>query len=287
MLKAELHNKLPVETRVSFERMEDLLTSNLLGSLTYLPAELALLPWLREAQRFPLGKNDQLVMEDVRSTRVRFWPRAGHRQADALVLLQRPDGEEPLLVECKYEQGMSNIAARVGPDGESSGNQLTDYWRALDKGTVMLSKHAASDPLRPSFQGSCIVYITAHGTMPDETMQESWKLLSEEERSRARWFWLSWRDLHSVLTRALISCEEESWRNLLVDLVALLERKSLIRFRGFAVLTQSVPSLPLSLYWRVRWQLHPPAFLASINPLADRAQEPAQRTERWTRLLLR
>ncbi|HZI03730.1 MAG TPA: hypothetical protein VEZ71_06895 [Archangium sp.] len=287
MLKAELHNKLPDETRVSFERMEDLLTSNLLGSLTYLPAELVLLPWLRQARPFPPEEGGKLVLDGVRSTQVLFWPRAGHRQADALVLLQRHDGPpEPILIECKYEMGMSNAAAHGGPDGSSTGNQLTDYWRSLDKGAVTPTRHEALDIPGSSFRGTCIIYITAHGTMPGEALQRSWDLLSQEEKARARFFWLSWRDLHAVLNRARGECKDDSRQNLLADLIALLQRKSLIRFRGFEILTPAVPLRTTSPHWRVRWQLHPPAFLASNKSFEQRQQAPLQRTERWTRLLL-
>jgi hypothetical protein len=108
MLKAELHNKLPDDTRVALDRLEDLLTSNLLGSLTYLPHEQVLLPWLRLAQPHPAPGTEPLVPDGVLGATVLFWPRAGTREADALVLLRLESRTEAILIECKYESGKSN-----------------------------------------------------------------------------------------------------------------------------------------------------------------------------------
>ncbi|MBZ4419085.1 hypothetical protein [Myxococcus sp. RHSTA-1-4] len=267
MLKAELHNKLPDDTRIALDRLEDLLTSNLLGSLTYLPAEHVLLPWLRHARAHPSHVTEPLVPDGVLGATVLFWPRAGTREADALVLLQLESRTEAILVECKYESGKSNAAISEDSDGKAHGDQLVDYWRALAGDGIRPSRSDTSATRAP-IQGVKLVYVTAHGTMPVEDMAESWKQLTPEEQSLARFYWLSWRDLHALVTREpprQPAPGDTAQRNLRRDLAALLERKSLLRFRGFDRLASTLPPVSSSPAWRERWSLGPPPFLQHLK----------------------
>jgi hypothetical protein len=285
MLKAELHNKLPSkspdDTRVALDRLEDLLTSNLLGSLTYLPAEQVLLPWLRQARPHPAQPPEPLVPEGVLDATVLFWPRAGTREADALALLRLESRTEAILIECKYESGKSNAALSEDPEGKAHGDQLVDYWRSLASGNVRPSRSDAA-AAGSAIRGVKLVYVTAHGTMPVADLEESWRLLEPEEQSLARFFWLSWRDLHSLVTREPPepSTADASQRNLRRDIAALLERKSLLRFRGFDRLALAPPPLSSDPSWRVRWSLGPLPSLPPLPLFAGRAAPTSREDER-------
>ncbi|NMO19392.1 hypothetical protein HPC49_18705 [Pyxidicoccus fallax] len=277
MLKAELHNKLPDDTRVALDRLEDLLTSNLLGSLTYLPAEHVLLPWLRLARAYPTHNTEALVPDGVLGARVLFWPRAGTREADALVLLRLESRTEAILVECKYESGKSNAAIVEDSSGKAQGDQLVDYWRALASGNIRPSR---ADTSATVIRGVKLVYVTAHGTMPIADLDESWKRLTGEEPSLARFYWLSWRDLHSLVTQEPPTPTDESQRNLRRDIAALLERKSLLRFRGFDSLASRLPPVSATPAWREHWSLPPLPFLPPLPLLAERGLNTSNEDER-------
>lgn len=285
MLKAELHNKLPSKSPddacVALDRLEDLLTSNLLGSLTSLPAEQVLLPWLRQARPHPAWSPEPLVPEGVLDATVLFWPRAGTREADAPALLRLESRTHAILIKCKYEWGKSNAARSEDSEGKAHGDPLVDAWRSLASGKVHPSRSDAAAAGSAS-HGVKRVYVTAHGTMPVADLEESWPLLTPEEQSLARFCWLSWRDLHSLVTREPPEpfTADTSQRNPRRDIAALLERKSLLRFRSFDRLALAPPPSFSDPTWRVRWSLGPLPSPPPLPLFAGRAAHISREDER-------
>ncbi|RKH17515.1 hypothetical protein D7X74_12220 [Corallococcus sp. CA047B] len=280
MLKADLHNKL---ASGNLTRKEDLLTSNVLGSLTYLPATAALLPWLRQAQRQHGPDGIPLVGKDVIDATVSFWPRAGAREPDAVLLLHSRDGStEPVVIECKYLETLSQKPFSTDPEGRTHGDQLVDYWRALNEGTLR-----TRDGSSWTGKGKRLLYITRQGTAPERELEQSWNRLLDSEKAEASFFWLSWRALHPVLTELAPQLPKGGPHRLVTDLVAYLEHKSLLGFRGFSSLSHVIPVLDAPPTLRERWSLHPPGFLGSLPEHELRPALRPERTDRWNRLLPR
>jgi hypothetical protein len=128
MLRAEIHGKIADDAHDVSERKEDILTSNVFGSFRYLPAGLALIPWLGHAEACDAAH--PLVAADVTDAEVFFWPKVGDREPDVLVLLKAPGGMVDLVVvECKYHSGKSQAAG--ADDGDDDQQRTNGLWQVI------------------------------------------------------------------------------------------------------------------------------------------------------------
>jgi hypothetical protein len=267
MLRAELHGKLADDAHNATDRSEDVLTSNVFGSLCYVPPELALLPWLRLAE--PYDGSDPLVRQGPSTTKVFFWPSVGGRQPDVLVELGYASSQvDVVIVECKYLSGKSQLAdALAGEDAEEreeglpfSGDQLADYLADARAGRVRHPEYVLPMPVRRT----SLLFVTADASMPRKPLKESVAYLRQHHNQDAdgAFYWLSWRSAWSVLEDALLVEADEYRLRLLRDLRSLLDRKGLRPFLGFGRMAVPAPELPSTARWRTRWaigSLVPPA----------------------------
>lgn len=239
MLKAELHGKLSSDAGNADERREDVLTSNVFGSLCYMPPSCGLLPWLERARPLEPGGRE-LVAPDVTDVEVRFWPRLGSRQADVLLALCSADVIDLVVVECKYGAEKHDL-----PSDDGSGDQLAAYLKALDE-----DAWEAQDPLPArTVRSRSLLYVTAEAAMPVAALETS----AAQHGGAGRYHWLAWHDLIDLLSA---EGEDRFRARLIGDLRELLVRKGLRRFGGF----DRVPVLdgiPEAAGWfydkRVRW----------------------------------
>lgn len=224
MLQAMLCRKL---TRPE-ECMEDLLTSNTFGLMKYLPPELALLPFLRQACG-PLSKRplaDQL--NDVAAVkRWRFWPTLSYPgckpcEPDVEIDLCHEDGSRTrLLIEAKYRSGKSSLAAEVD---QRPNDQLAREFDNL--------KAAAEEE---GIESYAVVFITADFAYPKEQLEESAREYREKRSGSPDVHWLTWRVLPSVL-----DSDEAEAHEIACDLRSLLLELDLtmfcrLRFEGVKI----------------------------------------------------
>lgn len=215
MIQALLHGKLKRALHGDPFKIEDLLTSVVLGGCEYLPMQQALLPFLGRARACDgqhLGNHLSSRLGRVTSVSYEFWPwwdveKAGQNEdektADEELVVPREDDDEIdrrcqpeviikfsrelappawVLVEVKLRSGKSSI-----PDLRANVNdQLGKYWLALKRETAV----ANAEPL-------AVVFLTDHAVCPFEDFQET---LQELDQKGARkpgeevpFYWLSWR----------------------------------------------------------------------------------------------
>lgn len=209
MLEAQLHGKLSVEQ----ERLEDLLTSNVFGSIKYVPFEKGLIPLLRNVENekgdFPLKDIGSIV--DVK---YEFWPQLSEDdckrcEPDVLITITHELGKKTIiLVEAKYLSGKSSEAT----DEEEPNDQLAREWDNLS----ILSKK----------DNQILLYITADMSYPQIEIEQSKKEYIEKRigQPSLNIVWLSWREVTKIFSK--------SQEMILIDLVKVLKKQGLKFYDG-------------------------------------------------------
>lgn len=222
MLKALLHGKLSREQ----ENMEDILTSNVFGTLNYLPTSSCMVRFLSNAvllngdrplAQLPLGA--EIVFN--------FWPwlnEPGYDGCEPDVLLRIVCGDQGkylVLVEAKYHSGKSSEAGEeIGTEDPASNeikkveDQLAKEWRQLEA----VAEKESCQPV--------LIYLTADTSCPRDEIEASQKRFRPE--AKVKICWLSWRDLPAII--------EDEDNKMLRDLLAMLRHLNLTFFEGFSKL---------------------------------------------------
>jgi hypothetical protein len=201
---AELHGKISPDD----ERLEDLLTSTVFGTLFMANAWETLLAWLARAR--PIGASVPLLA-DASVTNYWFWPRLDDAEPDLVIRA----GAALIVVEAKYHSGKS------GDGDEHADDQLVREWRAC-------SPQANTSTYAPSLCEaitSCkleLVYLVKRARLGRERRAVE---VSAAQLPDARMYLLTWEDLDEV-----IASHGARWAR---DLRAYLHRKGLAAFRGF------------------------------------------------------
>jgi len=234
MTIAEIHGKISEAGTNLSERMEDLLTSDVFGCMRYLPADKALLPFLRTARSFQ-GKIFFIPDEIIR-VHYAFWPWLITRdrkpcEPDIVLGLEVKGLQVHLImVEAKYYSGLSSEEDEcLEPN-----NQLA---RELDNLDLVSSVGLGWKP-QLTIASRTLLFVTQHMGIPHDLLAQS---LAEYNRKRNRdgdIFWTSWRFLPSILEQSLK--EESITENIAVlgDMRRLLLRKGLIMFHGVEPVTE-------------------------------------------------
>ena len=238
MTIAEIHGKLsPDRPYGCHERMEDLLTSDVFGTMRYLGGSDGFFDWLRtaEAPSVPQVRTvppEVIPQSGVRAVHFVFWPTLPNgREPDVALLLELEDAITFLvLVEAKYLAGTSDYEAAAASDDALTGNQIADQVRALSKLSPddigRLFGIDDPSPLRYRLH----LFVTTDQYLPLPVYRESQKHLAAPWPVSA--YWLSWTSLAHHL---------ESHRHqpdpgraaMIEDVLALLRRKGLVPFSGF------------------------------------------------------
>ena len=177
--------------------IEDLLTATVLGSCRYVPAEEALLPFLRRAVDASDGRLEgmlgDVVAADI-SGEESFWPRwapdpvdadtPGWNEPELIVKLHRADGSCAwVLVEAKLLSGKSSTYT----DDGAVTDQLGKYWLDLRDRAA----RAGAEPL-------AVVYLTTGISRPDAELEATQHELRAKGKPEAPLYWLSWRTFVEV-----------------------------------------------------------------------------------------
>lgn len=275
MTIAELHGKLaPDRPGGAHERMEDLLTSDVFGTMKYAGWEHGFLDWLLKAEPAPVEPSPPPIDTYLHPARIihvhySFWPRLKNNREPDVALLFCCDSADPVLivVEAKYFSGTSDWEGDE-PDNPFSltGNQIADQVRGL--------KQMSAEKLLEWFQPSVIAqrsnvraslrrlhfFVTMHMTMPVHDYEHSAKRLGKSWPLHS--YWLSWTTLAECLRKRLDQ-PHEGLTALLSDLHALLDRKGLLPFRGFAMHPWQACSKASSFWYEYWWfsqPLHLPEY---------------------------
>jgi hypothetical protein len=212
MLEALLRGKL---TR-NEEDLEDLLTSNIFGSVKYVSKEFGLIPILSHAERED-GSTPFKQIAQVSDVKYEFWPLLKEKECypcepDILLKIYFENGEKLfIIIEAKYKSGKSSWADQ----SEKPYDQLAREWDNL----VSLAKRKKAKPY--------ILYVTAHTKFPNQDVEsaaaEYIKKRSAKEQIEIAW--ISWRKLPKIF--------DNSPFEIIRDAVEILRRLGLTFFEGF------------------------------------------------------
>jgi hypothetical protein len=262
MTLAELHGKLsPDHPEAIRDRLEDLLTSDVFGTMRYAGWECGFLNWLLQAQaatpRSPVSLRELLASDAIERVEIAFWPTLPNgREPDVALLIQHRDHfSELVVVEAKYLSGTSDFAVAEGIDDRGrTGNQIADQLRGM---AALTEDEIATwfNLSRPRTVRQYLhILVTKDVVLPRIVYHVAARHLPLPWPVSA--YWLSWTSLAAQLTPHAASADLGR-AALLGDLLSLLERKALVPYRGFA--PRTTRPLGLSSFWRDRWWLQSPA----------------------------
>jgi len=232
MTIAEIHGKLsPHRPNGCNDRMEDLLTSDVFGTMKYAGWECGFMDWLRSALNAREPSTAQSLIppnEAIERIHYRFWPRLdNNREPDLILGIELTDGDLFLvMIEVKYFSGTSdsdNEANKERP--EDTGNQLAAQVNGFPKKFLVQGKDCP-------VQGCCHIFITTHFSRPDENYDKAKQHIAND----IPMFWVSWHTLPDFLRRH--EHVDVGKQEMIKDLLTLLERKGLIPFKGISPIPQ-------------------------------------------------
>lgn len=226
MLQAQLRGKL---TRGE-EDMEDLLTSNVFGSIKYVaPQEgLGLILASSEDMNGNRAIDSTLINANVH---YEFWPpldepNCNACEPDVLIRITLSNSRRiMLLVEAKYHSDKSSFP----DDGEAPNDQLACEFDNLSK----KSRTEKADPI--------LLYVTADLGFPKDSVEESQREFLQKRKEKMNIYWISWRRIPGLFDHA----ERDS---ILYDLVRVLQRLRLTFYEGI----KAQALVPVYIDWSFR-----------------------------------
>lgn len=237
VLQADLRGKLARR-----DDSEDLLTSLVLGTLAYLPAECGVVSLLARARDSSANLLD--VRLDPSTVDWFFWPTipGGGGQPDVVVAARSIDGSRrTIIIEAKYyaEKSSREIEAADGDEEDDTAasalpkDQLAKYCAGITQRGMRLALRS----LAPTEVGDVdLIFLTAHGVVPTSELTESQDALARANPSGTptRLYWLSWRDCAAVLGDAHKQLSG-GMKNLARDAEEALARRGFRAFRGWRI----------------------------------------------------
>lgn len=195
MLHALLRGKLSREQAENFFSAEDVLTSVVLGSASYLDPKAALLPFLSEARSIA---DEPISWPLVAEAECEFWPSwsavdldgpaAAASEPEVVVRLTDRWGRSFwLLIEVKLHNGISSSATKHG----AVNHQLAKYWLHLNE----RAKQAGATALG-------VVYVTKDMACPTSDIEDANAELAAKGAPAGAFFWLSWRRFGGAVAAA-------------------------------------------------------------------------------------
>lgn len=262
MLHAELHGKLSSDIGDGAERLEDVLTSTVFGTLFAANAWHVVTDWLSRARR---GADMIPPVESGHdATDYWFWPWLGTAEPDLVVRL----GETLVVIEAKYLSGKSGSSTPTAV--ADSSDQLVREWRAVgiaadSSGYDPRLRELVADPATRRI----LVYLVRRSRYAREIAELEQSLA---QAPGASMYLLTWEDLDEVLAPHL----HVRWAS---ELSRYLERRRISAFRGFGRAFTSAPSKILRA-WKPHRTRTSPSFI-DVIPRQPTLALLAQRTSRF------
>lgn len=171
MLVTQLKGKL---TRRE-EDLEDLLTSNVFGSIQYTPNEKGLIPLLSAAEDSN-GLNPLKRLPNISEVSYEFWPylndvNGNAREPDVLIHITHETKQQTIiLVEAKYKSGKSSEA-----DEDSRINdQLASEW------DILITNDTYAKPY--------LLYVTADFSYPNKDIEDAQSEFAKKRHGRLPYY---------------------------------------------------------------------------------------------------
>lgn len=254
MTIAELHGKLSSSSPDSItDRMEDLLTSDVFGTIRYAGIDCGFLDWLHTAAPMPIATGfpamrDIIPAQGLRAVGIAFWPKLlNRREPDVALLLQYCSDAVLIVVEAKYLSGMSDFES---DDSLVTGNQVVDQVKGIADATdndVAAWFASVATRIRVRLH----LLVTAHSVMPDIVYADALEKLALPWPTMA--YWLSWTTLAAALSEP---CDEDDPGRaaMIRDLRCLLHRKRLVPYNGLAKRLWIAPRDGRSFWGEAWWR---------------------------------
>jgi len=247
MTIAELHGKLnPLRPQGVSERMEDLLTSDVFGTMKYAGWDNGFIDWIKKAEPAPISPAAPPISSLFETSRVaqvyfKFWPILSNGREPDLALLVMFEKQDYLLivVEAKYFSGTSDWDDEEwGEQHDLTGSQLADQVLGLHKMSEkeLFQWFEIEEKVQKSLPNQELtkihLFITMNFVLPVldyekaiMKMKEAWPVYS---------YWLSWNSLSEYIEKHLDQ-RIIGQKELIKDLYLLLEKKGLAPFSGFSM----------------------------------------------------
>lgn len=219
MLHALLHHKLD-ELTPEPQRLEDALTSSVVGTLVMADASTVLLRWFGRAMRvrgFPSGFPDGPIRG------VWFWPRLALAEPDVVLRI----GDRLFVIEAKYRSGRHDLAA-----GERSDSAVTDQiqrqWASLDRARAASTDlpHDLHEAIETCKLTMLFVVDGRRRRRAEREFRESATRLPNDADFRL----LTWQTLYEIIGRDM-TCDMPAYCR--AALLEYLEHTGLQGFTGF------------------------------------------------------
>jgi len=269
MTIAELHGKLAPDRPMGVhEGMEDLLTSDVFGSMKYAGWNYGFLEWFLKAEPAPITPSpppikDFLLKDEITAIDYAFWPTLRNKREPDLAMLFSFALESPMLVlvESKYFSGTSDwdCNEEVSTYG-LTGNQIADQVKGLSQMSdlELMKWFGPSHRFEHSNEGLKItrihLFITTHASLPVQDYEYSKKHIKVSWPINS--YWLSWSSLARCLEGNAQSVHKGT-DALIGDLQLLLKKKGLVPFDGFKADALNISRTEGS-FWVEKWWTTPP-----------------------------
>ncbi|WP_394234187.1 hypothetical protein [Niallia oryzisoli] len=271
MTIAEIHGKLS-----SYEHMEDLLTSDVFSTFKYLDVNNGLVPFLKKATSF-IDQTPPDFLEGIVEADYVFWPRTTYlnREPDVLLIITKKNQSTiAILIEAKYHSGKSNTHREEDatdkekhPLEHLDGDQLAELFKELQDGSIYIGDPSIREKYIRSAGNRYLFFVTAHYAPPRHDIEETFKVLQKYQYAKQNahhFFWVNWISIMGVIDEVN---SREAWQNaptmryLLLDLQALLYRKSMIPYNGFSNPRKKIPVTGSYFWQETEEQQEQPLFL--------------------------
>jgi len=220
-IMAEIKGKLS-ESSNNFERMEDLLTSNIFQLLRYIPPELGILPILQQATN--LEESPLPIPKNILDWEIIFWPVYKNCEPDIEIKAYSDNSKciAHYFVEAKYLSLKSGIAEFDENDVYVAGSdQLERQWNIIQQITKI-------------GENIGLIYLTAHQIKPKKEIEKSIDATSNPYQARISLYWLSWQKIRQELIKIIKDSSINPYHHkVLQDIIVLLEKKGLKDFSGW------------------------------------------------------
>ena len=224
---AEIHSKISRTGTNLSDRLEDQLTGDVFGTFRYVPARMALIPFLSLTYRINANDVTRLEIDFDSEPVIDFWPWLSPPGVEPDVDIYVNNRGRPIriLVEVKYKSGLSSDdepATTMSP--EESRNQLVCQAKALAAmpGGVGIRK--------------ILLFLTEDNVYPRAILDRVHGMIDELPGGPVDLYWLSWHEIADVLSLATNHADAFE-RVILDDLLQLCrDRKGFRKYSGFGKL---------------------------------------------------
>ncbi len=242
MTIAEIRGKISSDSSKVYERLEDLLTSDVFGTFKYLEPTYIYTFLKNHLKRFSEEQPDfRINCDNIQKVEYIFWPKIGTKEPD--LILQFKYGNQILfsvIIEAKYMSGASDFELNDSElqkekrqhETVLTGNQLADYFLEL--------KDYGEDKY--------LVYCTSHFIPPREEYENAVCAVKSKgedlvEYFLQRFYWTSWREVYKFFRG-----NRGKGTLLIDDLLLLLERKNFNPISWNSVINKKFTTSDIKFY---------------------------------------